>query len=95
MGPRGGLITESPESLELWLEVSESNERLEASSLCRCAQRLRPINLPEFAGVISESTERLEASALCWCAQRLLPINQPEFAGEFFGTEDGEDSVRF
>ena len=50
IGPCGGLVTESPESLELRLEVSERNEHLEASSLCRCAQRLRPINQPEFAG---------------------------------------------
>ena len=29
---------------------SESKERLEASALCRCAQRLWPINQSEFAG---------------------------------------------
>ena len=49
------LVAKSSKSIESWLEASECTERLEASSLCRCAQRLRPINLPELAGTFFDT----------------------------------------
>ena len=49
------MVIKSFESLESQPEASDCKERLEASSLCRCAQRLLPIRLPESVGTFSDT----------------------------------------